>query len=221
MSTPLIESPFNIPDGLDAQAAPTVDWDQEPERPPAAEPEAPYGVNPRTGKPYKIDPAARKALGERLAASRREARGRLSEATTPKTRAKRTTSKAPRAPQPPTYEVVALGLMQIPAMGLGMLSRFSPSFGLDSLAVTYHAPSVASAVAQVAVEVPQVADLLDRASRVGPYGALGVALMPLVLQLAANHGLMAPVPSMGIMGAEELMATVAPDTAEAFDGVPA
>lgn len=86
------------------------------------------------------------------------------------------------------------GLLQIPAMALSFVSP------VDGFSVAHHTPPISKAVADLAVERPEVAAALDKVLAVGPYGALIGAVLPLVVQLAHNHD-MVPAPMAKAMGA--------------------
>lgn len=92
------------------------------------------------------------------------------------------------------YAEGVAGLLQIPAM---VLSFVDP---VDGFCVAHHAPPISGAVADLAVERPEVAAALDKVLAVGPYGALIGAVLPLVVQLAHNHGAV-PEPMAKAMGA--------------------
>lgn len=94
-------------------------------------------------------------------------------------------STAPRkaaVSQQEKYAEGVAGLLQIPA---AVLSFVDP---VDGYCVAQHTPHIASSIAAVAVERPEVAAALDRVLAVGPYGALLGAVLPLAVQLAHNHG---------------------------------
>lgn len=115
---------------------------------------------------------------------RRDAGGR----TTRTTRAKTSTGN-----QAKKYEEGVAGLLQVPA---AVLSFVNP---VDGFCVAQHTPPIAKAVADLATERPEVAAALDRVLAVGPYGALIGAVLPLVVQIAHNHG-MVPEPMAKAMG---------------------
>ena len=98
----------------------------------------------------------------------------------------RTASSAPKASKAPSnahkrYFDGVSGLMQIASAGLAMANP------VDGFCVAQHTPPIASAVADLAVERPEVAAALDKVLAVGPYGALIGAVLPLVVQIAHNH----------------------------------
>jgi hypothetical protein len=70
----------------------------------------------------------------------------------------------------------------------------------DAWAVQAYAPGLAEALNDLAKERPEVAAMLDRLMEAGPYGALIAATVPLLVQLASNHGLI-PAAMAGRMGA--------------------
>jgi hypothetical protein len=86
------------------------------------------------------------------------------------------------------------GLLQIPA---AVISIVDP---VDGFCIAQHTPPIADAVADLAVDRPEVAAALDRVLAVGPYGALLGAVLPLVFQLGHNHNLV-PEPVAKAMGA--------------------
>lgn len=79
------------------------------------------------------------------------------------------------------YAEGVAGLLQIPAMALTFVDP------VDGFCVAQHTPGIASAVADLAVERPEVAAALDKILAVGPYGALIGAVLPLAVQIAHNH----------------------------------
>lgn len=183
-------------------AGPTTDG-------PAASPDGlfEWGINPKTGRPYTMSPERRAETGRRLAAARAAAvdgsrrRGRRHSAP-PRTRAGRAKAAAAEVPQ---YAQAAAGVLQLPAFVLGMLGRTQPVFALDAAAISMHTPGIAKAVQEVAMQEPRVAAVLDRVLKVGPFGALLAAVVPLVMQLAANHKIVQPIPELGILDEQGLV----------------
>lgn len=156
------------------------------------------------GDPYADYTGPRGPKGE---PDRRTKEGRaylgLTPPTGPKGRARAATAPGKKpAPRPAArtsqredYRPRILGVLQLVALPLAFKAP------ADGAAVEMHAPNIAQALHDLAMEQPEVAAVLDRILKVGPYGALLTAVVPLLLQLAANHG---AVPA-GIMG------TVPPD----------
>lgn len=167
------------------------------EAPEDVDPDAPHGRNPRTGQPYKRP----KEWREKTSANLRATAGAA------KMAAGATKSSATkRQPAGTTdYRPALIGLITVPAMMLTMMGRVNPLFALDGIAIQHHAPTIAGAINEAAMTNEQIAQALDRILAVGPYGALIAAVMPLALQLAANHGLIEPSPEMGIFTPAELM----------------
>ena len=92
------------------------------------------------------------------------------------------TGRANSGAQHSRYAEGVRGLLQIPAMGLSLVNP------VDGFCVAQHTPNIAGAVADLAIERPEVAAALDRVLSVGPYGALIGAVLPLAIQLMHNHG---------------------------------
>lgn len=105
----------------------------------------------------------------------------------------RTKSAATSSPHR-RYEEGVAGLLQIPSAGLAL---FNP---VDAYCVAHHTPPIAKAVADLAVERPEIAAALDKILVAGPYGALIGAVFPLAVQLAHNHNAV-PAPMAKAMGA--------------------
>jgi hypothetical protein len=62
----------------------------------------------------------------------------------------------------------------------------------DVGAVQLHWPKVSEEIAKLASTNDQVAKIVDPLMQVGPYAGLIAAVMPFVMQLAANHGRVTP-----------------------------
>jgi len=174
----------------------------------SVDPEAPYGRKP-DGTPYKRHPEWRAKLASTLANARAAKAPQRTATRRTASKGTSTTKTASKAPSV-DYRPGVKGLLQLPAFALGMLGRFvNPAYALDSAAITLHADAVAEAVHQTALEHDQVAAILDRALALGPAGALLGALIPLGLQLAANHGAIAANPEMGILPPDLLVEALA------------
>jgi hypothetical protein len=170
-----------------------LDQDQDP----LFDTEAPFGRKD-DGTPYKRSPEWRAKAAEAMS------KGRTSKAA--KRPAAKTAGKAtPAAGKHAEYTMAMQGVMQIPAAVLAMASRWSPTLALDSVAFTVHAPPISSAVADLAMEDARVAAILEKVAEVGPYGAIVLAVLPLVLQVAANHKAIPPNEEMGILTPEQLL----------------
>lgn len=160
------------------------------------DPEAPYGRNPRTGMPYKRSPEERAALGERLQQGRRNARGEgAGRASAPPPRA--SSSKPTTAG--PGYAKTVLGLAQLPTFALMGLSRKWPIMAAHAQAVQMHAGPIALAIEEIAIEDERWGAALDSVAKMGPYGALVSAAIPLFLQIGANMGVVPIVDELGIV----------------------
>lgn len=166
-----------------------------PEPPAGMDAEAPYGRR-ADGTP-KAKPGPKKTAGSASAAPRK--------APAP---GPRKTPRAPAAPKAPDYRPAILGLLQVPTMALTMIGRQTknPTLQADGYALAMHAPALAEALNETAKQQPQVGRALENILKAGPYGALIAAVVPLAMQLAANHKVIAPIPAMGVHPLEDLVA---------------
>jgi hypothetical protein len=74
------------------------------------------------------------------------------------------------------------GVFQLAGLGCIMFGQYS-----DAGAISLHCPPIAHEIAELAEKNEQVAKGVDVLLQVGPYAGLVAAIMPLVLQLMANH----------------------------------
>jgi hypothetical protein len=93
------------------------------------------------------------------------------------------------------------GLLQLPAAGLMLAGMQTGKLELvaDAATITNAAPSIAEALSDLANDQPQIAAVLDKVLKAGPYGALITAMVPMAMQLLTNHKV---VPA-GVMGTVE------------------
>lgn len=68
----------------------------------------------------------------------------------------------------------------------------------DVGAINLHWPKISEEIAKLADQDEQVAKIIDPLLQVGPYAGLIAAVLPLVMQVAVNHGRMSP----GAMGTQ-------------------
>lgn len=123
-------------------------------------------------------------------------------------RPRKATKPAAAKRNEPDYRPGILGLLQIPAMGLTMVGRQSnnPALQADGYTLAMHAPLLAEALNETAKAQPGVARALESIMKAGPYGAIFAAVVPLAMQLAANHKLIPASPQMGVHTVDELVA---------------
>lgn len=75
------------------------------------------------------------------------------------------------------------GIFQLTGAGLMMMGQVP-----DAAAIAQHGPNIASETASIAESNDGLGRVIDYLTSVGPYAALIAAVMPLTLQLLANHG---------------------------------
>lgn len=144
--------------------------------------DAPWGFK-EDGTPYKRDPA--------IYATRTANKARKS--------GKAPTGRKASRSKGPDYTQDVTGVLQLAVLPLAVAGRANPVFLLDAHAVTEGTPEIAAAVNEVAQNDPRVAALLDKLGKVGPYGVLVAAVVPVAVQVAVNHRALAP----GIMGTQD------------------
>jgi hypothetical protein len=153
-----------------------------------ATPEAPYGFLPDGVTPRKRPPYKKKTDA---AASKPPAPGK-----------KRTRNKASTTAEQTTARAEGLReLIKIPAVGLiaaGQATKSTP-LTADGIVLLDYSGALSDAVADLAAQEDRVAALVDALVQSTPYTALIGAVIPVALQLAANH-VPAMVPIAGAFG---------------------
>jgi hypothetical protein len=98
------------------------------------------------------------------------------------------------------------GVFQLAGMGLVMAGQYA-----DAGAIDMHGHGVSLELAELAGKNEGIAKAVDSLLQVGPYAGLVVAMMPLVMQVLANHKVIAAdkmPPSSGVVKPESLEAQV-------------
>jgi hypothetical protein len=138
--------------------------------------EAPFGYKPN-GQPYKRDPASyasrtRKGDGAQGPTRRKTPNRPASGPTQTKARAK-----------------AVFDALTIPVSGLAMAGKALGNKALvaDAITLGHAVPAIATTVAEVADQDERIAAIVDKLVQTGPYAALVTALVPVALQIAANH----------------------------------
>lgn len=95
----------------------------------------------------------------------------------------------PKAPKPPSprlqeREDSVNGVLQTASFMCVLTGQYA-----DSGALGLHGPRVAHELAVVAEDSEPIGNALDYLNKVGPYTSLILAVMPLVFQIAVNHGM--------------------------------
>lgn len=117
---------------------------------------------------------------------------------------KSTSTRSKKKDAPQYYDGI-MGMFQIAGVGLMMAGGDkNKAFTADSAAIATYGPDVAKSLDLLAQERPEIAAVLDKLLAVGPYGLVIGAVVPLAMQIAANHGVKIP----GTPNAEEFLAAV-------------
>ena len=120
----------------------------------------------------------------------------------------KTNSSAPRKKKSygTDYTEGVTQLISMPAAILGVVGSQTNNIPLvaDAAVINHYAPKVAEAVNDLAQERPEVAAVLDRVLKAGPYAALMGAIVPMAIQILANHKVI-PAGIAGTMTAEQVI----------------
>jgi len=97
-------------------------------------------------------------------------------------------------------------LLSMPAAVLGVVGSQTNNIPLvaDAAVIEHYAPKIATAVNDLAQEKPEVAAVLDRVLKAGPYAALIGAVVPMAIQILANHKIL-PAGIGGTLTAEQVL----------------
>lgn len=97
-------------------------------------------------------------------------------------------------------------LLTMPAAVLAVVGSQTNNIPLvaDAAVIEHYAPRIATAVNGLAQERAEVAAVLDRVLKAGPYAALIGAVVPMAIQIMANHKIL-PAGMGGTMTAEQVL----------------
>lgn len=120
----------------------------------------------------------------------------------------------------PDYRPAVGGLLQLVSTPLIILGSQRDEYLADAAAISLHAQPIVEAVNDLAQTNPQVARVLDSLTRVGPYGALLTAVVPLAIQLAVNHRVIPHqvAEGLGAQNPEALVGAVRQEAARQTNG---
>lgn len=157
--------------------------------------EAPFGRNKKTGEPNKRPPGPG-----------RPPRARTKPKPTQSTESPEDVSERRTAGVESLFNVGA-------GMALGLSIRFGDAYKADAVVLAKSAEPMAKACTEVAEQDPRFAAILDKITASGPYASLFAVSIPIVAQLAMNHGVTA-MRALNAVPPEQLLAQldeVAPD----------
>lgn len=171
------------------------------DQPQTAMVDAPYGINPKTNKPYKYDAATRQRLSDQMA------RGRTEKATASgsrRTRAARAgkvsqlppmrsgpkPAAAPKAPREKTRQELLVEVFEPAGMAIALAGwkMRLPAVCADGITLGAHAEDLAEGIDELGNEHPDtVGKVLDFVAKASPYAKLATVLTGIGTQLLANH----------------------------------
>lgn len=116
------------------------------------------------------------------------------------------------SPKTQEREDAANGLFQLGGFGLIVTRNYA-----DAGALGKYGPGISHELALLSEKNEGVAKVLDYLTEAGPYAGLITAMMPLVLQIMANHNVIKPeaVAGAGVVHPDALSAQVKADMARA------
>lgn len=160
-------------------------------------PDEPTAEAPKADTPPSKSKSKRPTTraGRAAAAAERKAAGKGGKA-----------DKAPSSttPRPRKADLETRLTTSLVTLGTGLAaagSMTSPAVTADGILVIRQAPDVSKALNDLARQDPRVAAALERMLTVGTYGALVAAVAPLMIGIAANHGVI-PAHVAGMVGVE-------------------
>jgi hypothetical protein len=165
---------------------------------------APAADEPIAPAPPKVDhdaPHGRKQDGT----PRKRAPGPGRPRTAKPAPGKATTPESPQAVSQRRTDGVESLVNVGAAVCLGVSTRLGDAYKADALVLSSAAKPLALACGEVAEQDPRFAKILDRITASGPYAALAATAVPIVAQLAMNHGVKA-MAALNAVPPEQLLA---------------
>lgn len=101
------------------------------------------------------------------------------------------------------------GYVQMAGMGLLIAGQHA-----DSAAIGMHGPNVVNELCKLGEKNQSVGRVLDYLTAAGPFAGLIGAVLPLALQIAANHKVVPIIPQLGIIPPDALEAQAKMEVAE-------
>lgn len=144
------------------------------------DPEAPFGRKP-DGTPYKRNP-------ENYRRGENHPRSSGDDAKSPGRRKRSPVAPAVKfSTQERTRRVFEFLTIPVGAVAVAAQVTQNAPLMADAVVLGHAAPGLAEAVAKVAEQEDKFAQIVDNLISTGPYAALFGAVVPLVVQIAANH----------------------------------
>jgi hypothetical protein len=127
----------------------------------------------------------------------------------PKAPSRRTQARSAGAEKGREIDRVAglIGVVQLPATLLVLAGKQSDNKALiaDGVVLSHHAPELSKALVDLADENDVVDRAINAVLAAGPYAQIAGILVPLSLQLAANHGAAPVLPAMGTISVDDVL----------------
>jgi hypothetical protein len=181
--------------------------------PAASNPEAPYGLK-ADGTPYKRDPSAYARGADHPRSGANRAKGTGPKAPGRKRAAARgTTSRGPTTQDRARRVFEFIGI-PVTALGLAGQGLGSKPLVADAIVLGRAAPALAESIAEVAEQDDRIARIVDSLVQTGPYAALFGALVPTIVQIAANHSpkVAGIASAVGAQSVDDILDSATPST---------
>ena len=136
---------------------------------------------------------------------------KLSPAGGPPPRKPARPARRPSTARKPDYATQITQTVQLMGAGLTLASASlkSEALAADALTVMHYSEGLGKSLAPLAEKYPGFAAILGTLDSASPAAMALTVGVPLVLQIAVNHKMMAPIESMGVVSRETILGTAA------------
>ena len=180
----------------------TIPVQPGPDQPQQAVVDAPFGINPKTGRPYRYDAATRERLADQMSRGRtakataggsrrtRAAKATRASATLPPMRDKPRPATAPRSAKEKTRKELLVEIFEPAGMAVALVGWKwrMPALCADGITLGANADELAEGIDELGNEhADTVGKVLDFVAKASPYAKLAGVLSSVGTQLLANH----------------------------------